>query len=1413
NGGTVDFTGSTAFGLHFAGAGAGVTVNPGVNDWVGDGASRIQNDTNGPLTISLLGNSSLNVGVILSGGGSNPNFILSNGIVRLSNTQNSANITASNFGEVITNDLSTDLGGGAFGTLGTGTFTLNGTTFRYDGQTATSAKPLALALYSAIHVAHGNVNLTLTGPISGAGSLVVYGTLETANSSTLTLAGTNTYAGPTYVQFYGTLAVPTIGNAGAGGTGSPIGSSSNAASNLQLGYSDFGRGTLLLTGTASAYGTDRGVTVGGMYADGYGGAIGVQNAATTLTWSGPITGTGSFIKTGAGTLVLANAANTYTGGTYVEGGRLTLGSGTAIPTGGNVTIAAGAEFNTAGFGNSQLTTAGTVALNGGTFRVPPGSGDYYLNQLQMTGGTVDFTGTSNFGLLLTGPGAGVTVNDGTSTNTWAGDTARVRNATSNSLSISVNGNALLNAAAILSSGANNQTFVVSGFGGVRLLNTGNTANITNRGIVIYSNDLSTDVGFGAFGTLGTGAITLSDGGSLEYDGATATTAKPLAITNFGNVRVGGSGTNLTMTGVISGPGAGLGVEGGYFDVNTGPGPRTLTLTAANTYSGRTFVGGNVILAIPNIANAGGGGVNSPLGASSNAANNLLLGDSGSRGTLLLTGTDAAYSTDRGLTVFGLYVNPLPYYNGAGGAIGVQNAGTTLTWNGPIVNSSVAYPGSLIKTGAGTLVLANAANSFTGGTYVEAGRLTLGSATALPAGGSVTVFSGAELNTAGMTIPRAAALGAVNLQGGTIRVPTGSPYVFMNQINVSPLGGSIDMTGTSGSTGFVLTGSGAGVTVNANSTWAGPISGYIGNGSDAELPFVIAPDVTLTSDLSLAPSGNVQLNSTRLSGGGTLYLRNVPQYVAALTVDHARLRLDDLTGVGPLLALTLDAGTLAYGGPTASSSAAFALGAGGSTVEVVNAATTLTLTGAISGTGSATLTKTGPGTLALTNPSNTYLGGLTVNAGRLDVSDDAQLGLANPTVNPAGTLRYTASATTARTFTVNGGTLEAPAGVTLTLNGAAVNGGFLRGAGTFALTGGTALSGTSTLTSTTVTQTGPASVANFSNGGAFTVGAGQTLTWNGGTNTSSGRLTVNGTVNATDFVSNGLLTVNPGGLLTHGGSDLVLGGGSTTFVGSVASPGGKIDLGGQQLVVRGGLLVTNAGSFGSGNGVRNGTTVADYGALVKGTGPYDAILTRNGGQYLPGNSPGTSQVGTFNLNGGGTLVFQISDAGPSLSFPAAAGTAGNNPGWGLTQVFTALNFTATPANRFTVQLQTQLPPPSAPDTLGPMASFDPTRPYSWLVFDLQPGAAFTGTFDPSAISFNAGQFANPTLGGGFALARGGGQVFVTFTPVPEPTFVLAASFGSLLLGRRFIRRLGSHGSKGGVDSRRVQDRIAPQKGSP
>src|SRR5262245_13151345 len=124
--------------------------------------------------------------------------------------------------------------------------------------------------------------------------------------------------------------------------------------------------------------------------------------------------------------------------------------------------------------------------------------------------------------------------------------------------------------------------------------------------------------------------------------------------------------------------------------------------------------------------------------------------------------------------------------------------------------------------------------------------------------------------------------------------------------------------------------------------------------------------------------------------------------------------------------------------------------------------------------SGVLTKAGPGTLILGNSGNQF-NGLTINNGVVTVANDTVLGLGPITVNPFGTLRYTTTTSTSRMFTLFDGVLEAASGATLTLNSAAVGGGFLRGAGTLALTGNTVLSGTTTATSTTINQTGPATV--------------------------------------------------------------------------------------------------------------------------------------------------------------------------------------------------------------------------------------------------------------------------------------------------------------------------------------------------
>ena len=141
------------------------------------------------------------------------------------------------------------------------------------------------------------------------------------------------------------------------------------------------------------------------------------------------------------------------------------------------------------------------------------------------------------------------------------------------------------------------------------------------------------------------------------------------------------------------------------------------------------------------------------------------------------------------------------------------------------------------------------------------------------------------------------------------------------------------------------------------------------------------------------------------------------------------------------ALTLDAGTLAYGGPSASFPTSFGLSPSGGTVEIINAGAVLTINGAITGSSAGLLTKTGPGTLILGNSGNQF-NGLTINNGVVAAANDNMLGFGPITINPFGTLRYSTTTSTSRMFTLFDGVLEAASGVTLTLNSAAVGGGFL-----------------------------------------------------------------------------------------------------------------------------------------------------------------------------------------------------------------------------------------------------------------------------------------------------------------------------------------------------------------------------------
>jgi fibronectin-binding autotransporter adhesin len=690
------------------------------------------------------------------------------------------------------------------------------------------------------------------------------------------------------------------------------------------------------------------------------------------------------------------------------------------------------------------------------------------------------------------------------------------------------------------------------------------------------------------------------------------------------------------------------------------------------------VGGE--LDIPTIAN---GGANSPLGASSNSASNLTLVGTGRPSTLMLTGVNSTYSTDRGLT-------------DSGGAIGVQNAGTTLTWNGQITGG-----GSLTKTGGGVLVLTNTSNNYQSGTYVEEGTLQtpatppshgVSADQVLPYERNVTVAAGARWLVTNAVVGNGIWVGDVSLEGGELDV-TGEAQLYVTSLVADTPGSVVNLTG---SAQLIFWGTPATARINADTTWSGDsLYPFVFDRYGDPIELIVAPGATLTSSVFLSPI-DVSSSPFHISGGGTVYITTrINNEPADYVVYQGRLRADNLSvasdgssvlGLAQAGFLTLDGGTLQYSGPTATSPMPITVTSNGGTLEVSNAATTLTYTGTLSGFGP--FIKNGPGVLILDNLANAYASGITVSGGRIDVSDDAQLGAAIVTVNPAGTLRYTADATTARTFNLTGGKLEAPAGVTLTLSGAAVNGGFIRGAGTFVVTGGATLSAATTLNGTTINQTGAASFTDFTNGGVLNLAAGlpDPVSLDGFTNQGSGVVTVGAgsQVNASDFQSYGVVTLNPGSAATPtlltatGGSAIYLNGGSRTYIGSAASPDPLSATLSGNIELNGGLLVNN--------GTVSGTVDINFGGLAKGVGTYGVVNVSLGGVFSPGNSPGivtATQVtigSTATPSGAPTLLMELAGTTPGTLYDQLHVTGQLSLG-GLLEITLAPGFNPTSGNRF------------------------------------------------------------------------------------------------------------------------------------
>ncbi|HZI30911.1 MAG TPA: autotransporter-associated beta strand repeat-containing protein, partial [Candidatus Binatia bacterium] len=323
--------------------------------------------------------------------------VVNAGVLAASAVGGSATIAPFGTGNVTVNKSELRLGsspGNAFGGyVYTNAITLNGATANaFDGFHFLQGALTISASGGTLGATFDNKNdallngyakgLFIDGFLSGSGPLTVQDSgLETVNawdSSTVYFrnmgtAAQNTYSGTisvipftthggSYLFLIGTnaLANATINltgdnDASLGRFGAPtllFGSGTNANG---IGYATIGG----LAGygnfpVANTLVTQSGSSIGGPF------ALSVGNNNLNTTYYGIMSGSGSLIKVGAGTLTLSGA-NTYTGNTTISSGTLALSGGSIAST--NIILSRGATFDVSPSGS--FTLGGSQSLYGG----------------------------------------------------------------------------------------------------------------------------------------------------------------------------------------------------------------------------------------------------------------------------------------------------------------------------------------------------------------------------------------------------------------------------------------------------------------------------------------------------------------------------------------------------------------------------------------------------------------------------------------------------------------------------------------------------------------------------------------------------------------------------------------------------------------------------------------------------------------------------------------------------------------------------------------------------------------------------------------------------------------------------------------------------------------------------------------
>ncbi len=223
--------------------------------------------------------------------------------------------------------------------------------------------------------------LTVNAVIAGAAgkNLVIAGPAE-SGTGTINLGSSNTFSGTTSFSAGATGGARVVLNTRLALQNSTVtlSSKANVVFSSTVSTDTFTFGGL----AASSAGTGSNLVLRNNDATPGPIALTVGGNNSSTTYKGVLSGTGSLIKTGSGTLTLG-AANTYTGATTVSNGTLQVDGSTTSAT----TVANGATLAGGGLVNAAVTVSA-----GGSLRVPD-------NNLTVSSLTYSGTGTLHVGTL------------------------------------------------------------------------------------------------------------------------------------------------------------------------------------------------------------------------------------------------------------------------------------------------------------------------------------------------------------------------------------------------------------------------------------------------------------------------------------------------------------------------------------------------------------------------------------------------------------------------------------------------------------------------------------------------------------------------------------------------------------------------------------------------------------------------------------------------------------------------------------------------------------------------------------------------------------------------------------------------------------------------------------------------------